>query len=89
MERTDIYLDLIIANPMLLAPIVFSGVPSQRRVVGECPTPTAATFPLCSQTPKPSVARYMEAGAFSVGIANSYMRALKIQLIKNLVKASL
>jgi hypothetical protein len=40
-------------------------------VVGEWPIPTAATLPLCSQTPNPSVVRYMEAGAFSVAIVNS------------------
>src|SRR5262247_3789221 len=47
---------------MLQAPTQVSGVPSQRRAVGECPTPTAATLPRCAHNPNPSVVRYMEAG---------------------------
>ena len=40
---------------MVHAPTLVSAVSSQRRAVGETPMPTAATFPLCSQTPNPSV----------------------------------
>src|SRR5712691_10614874 len=47
---------------MLQAPTQVSGVPSQRRAVGECPTPTAATLPRCSHNPNPSVVRYRAAG---------------------------
>ncbi len=50
-----------------------SGFPSQRRAVGECPTPTAATFPLCSHIPNPSVVRYIESGAIWVVIFHSFL----------------
>ena len=43
---------------MAQAPMAFCGSPSQRRSVGENPTPTAATWPLCGHTPRPSSARY-------------------------------
>ena len=49
---------------MLQAPKLVSVVSSQRRAVGEWPIPTAATLPLCSQIPRPSVLLYIEAGAF-------------------------
>ena len=42
---------------MAHAPMAFCGSPSQRRSVGECPMPTAATLPLCGHTPRPSSAR--------------------------------
>jgi hypothetical protein len=63
---------------MLKAPTDVSGFPSQRRAVGECPTPTAATFPLCSHNPNPSVVLYIEAGAFWVVIVHSFLRAVNV-----------
>src|ERR1700722_2254826 len=39
------------------APMLFWGSPSQRRSVGECPTPTAATLPRWGHTPRSSAAR--------------------------------
>ena len=49
-----------------MAPTEVSGLPSQRRDVGPCPIPTAATCPRCSHTPRPSRDRYIDWGAFSV-----------------------
>src|SRR5580693_5536319 len=43
------------------APMLVSGLASHRRSVGECPMPTAATFPRCSQIPRPSFVRYIDA----------------------------
>src|SRR4030095_9418651 len=60
---------------MLQAPTQVSGVPSQRRAVGECPTPTAATLPRCSHNPKPSVVRYREAGGCWGVIVRSFLHA--------------
>ena len=42
---------------MAHAPMLFCGSPSQRRSVGECPTPTAATRPRWGHTPGLSVIR--------------------------------
>ena len=44
------------------APTLVCGSLSHRREVGACPIPTAATLPRCSQTPRPSCVRYIEAG---------------------------
>ena len=46
---------------MAHAPMLFCGSPSQRRSVGECPTPTAATLPRWGQTPGLSEVRYIPA----------------------------
>src|SRR6266851_1469692 len=61
---------------MLQAPTQVSGLPSQRRAVGEWPTPTAATLPRCSHNPNPSVVRYREAGGCWGVIVRSFLRAL-------------
>src|SRR4029434_1701634 len=60
---------------MLQAPTQVSGVPPQRRDVGECPTPTAATLPRCSHNPNPSVVRYREAGGCWGAMVRSFLRA--------------
>ena len=59
---------------MLQAPKLVSVVSSQRRAVGDTPMPTATTFPLCSQTPNPSVLLYIDAGAFSVGMVHPLLQ---------------
>ena len=43
---------------MAHAPMAFCGSPSQRRSVGECPMPTAATWPRWGHTPGLSAVRY-------------------------------
>ena len=53
----------------LRPPTLFSGVPSQRRAVGECPMPTAATLPRCSQRPRPSSVRNRTSGLFGAFMA--------------------
>ena len=47
---------------MVHAPTLVSGLSSHLLAVGETPIPTAATLPLCSQTPNPSVDLYIESG---------------------------
>ena len=47
---------------MAHAPMLFCGSPSQRRSVGECPTPTAATWPRWGHTPGLSAVRNNHGG---------------------------
>src|SRR5688572_13144004 len=50
------------------APTLVSGLSSQRRVVGACPIPTAATLPRCFQIPRSCCVRYIAAGTIWVVI---------------------
>src|SRR5690348_6929206 len=49
------------------APMLVSGFSSQRRAVGEVPTPVAQTLPRPSQRPSPSRLRCQELGAIGIG----------------------